>query len=199
MRPPVSREKIYSVMFDREGLRIPEIARITGLNYTYTYQVVRSLVREGYVTVVGGRVVFLDRKGFLFKWAGDKERILGSLGYATVKLIPDYELRELVLFSGNSALWLLGKIISPAGGILYTTADRFEEVMELKDPNGYPFKLYIYDEFYFRIRKELSGYYIPSWGMIVADTLVQGMYARLFDDVFETVVSIIKGGRDEAT
>jgi len=199
MRPPVSREKIYSVMFDREGLRIPEIARITGLNYTYTYQVVRSLVREGYVTVVGGRVVFLDRKGFFFKWAWDKERILGSLGCTTVKLIPDYDLRELVLFSGNSALWLLGKIISPAGGILYTTADRFEEVMELKDPDGYPFKLYIYDEFYFRIRKELSGYYIPSWGMIVADTLVQGTYARLFDDVFETVVSIIKGGRDEAT
>lgn len=68
-----------------------------------------------------------------------------------------------------------------------------EELLELKDPEGYPFKVYIYDDFYFRIRKELNGYYVPSWGMILADMLVQGTYTRLFDDVFETIISIIEG------
>ena len=33
--------------------------------------------------------------------------------------------------------------------------------------------------------------------MILADMLVQGTYTRLFDDVFETIVSTIKGGKDE--
>jgi len=197
MRPPLSREKIYSLIFDSNGIRIPEIARLAGLNYTYTYQTVRSLVKEGYLTVLGGKVIFLDRKGFIFKWAQDKGVILNSMGPVTVKLLPDYDLRDLVLFSGNAALWLLGKIISPAGGILYTSEGKFRDVLELKDPEGYPFKLYIYDEFYFRVRKELNGYYIPGWGMILADMLVQGTYARLFDDVFETVVSIAKGGKDE--
>ncbi|ASJ17108.1 hypothetical protein A3L04_08515 [Thermococcus chitonophagus] len=198
MKPPVSREKIYSVVFDYTGIRIPEVARLAELNYIYTYQTIRALKREGYLTTASdGRIILLDRKGLIFKWAKDKEVILNSLSPITIKLVPDYDMRNLVLFSGNSALWLLGKIISPASGILYASEKTFKELMKFKDPEGYPFKVYIYDDFYFKIRKELNGYYIPSWGMILADMLVQGTYTRLFDDVFETVISIIEGEKNE--
>ena len=198
MKPPVSREKIYSVVFDYIGIRIPEVARLAELNYIYTYQTIRVLKREGYLTTASdGRIILLDRKGLIFKWAKDKEVILNSLSPITLKLIPDYDMRELVLFSGNSALWLLGKVITPAGGILYASEKTFKELMKFKDPKGYPFKVCIYDDFYFKIRKELNGYYIPSWGMILADMLVQGTYTRLFDDVFETIVSIIESEKNE--
>lgn len=198
MKPPTSREKVYSLIFDHSPISTPEISRVTGMNYKYVFQVVRTLRKENYLTTTpSGKLVVLDRKGLIFKWAKDKEIILNSLSPITIKLIPDYDLRELVLFSGNSALWLLGKIISPAGGILYTSEKTFEELIGLKDPGGYPFKVYIYDDFYFRTRKELNGYYIPSWGMVLADILVQGTYTRLFDDIFETIVSIIEGERDE--
>ena len=199
MKPPTSREKVYSLIFDHSPISIPEISRVTGMNYKYVFQVVRTLRKENYLTTTpSGKLVVLDRKGLIFKWAKDKEVILNSLSPITLKLVPDYDMRNLALFSGNSALWLLGKIISPAGGILYTTEKTFEELLELKDPEGYPFKVYIYDDFYFRIRKELNGYYVPSWGMVLADMLVQGAYTRLFDDVFETIVSTIKGGKNEA-
>jgi len=198
VKPPTSREKVYSLIFDHSPISIPEISRVTGMNYKYVFQVVRTLRKEDYLTTTpSGKLVVLDRKGLIFKWAKDKEVILNSLSPITLKLVPDYDMRNLALFSGNSALWLLGKIISPAGGILYTTEKTFEELLELKDPEGYPFKVYIYDDFYFRIRKELNGYYVPSWGMALADMLVQGMYTRLFDDVFETIVSTIKGGENE--
>ncbi|WP_456395622.1 hypothetical protein [Thermococcus sp.] len=198
VKPPISREKVYSLLFDHSPISIPEIARITGMNYKYVFQVVRTLRKKNYLTKTpSGKLVVLDRKGLIFRWAKDKGIILNSLSPVTMKLIPDYDLRDLVLFSGNSALWLLGRIISPAGGILYTSEKTFEELLELKDPEGYPFKVYIYDDFYFRIRKELNGYYIPGWGMILADMLVQGTYTRLFDDVFETIVSTIKGEKNE--
>ncbi|MFA4640553.1 hypothetical protein [Pyrococcus kukulkanii] len=186
------------MIFDHSPLSIPEISRITGMNYKYVFQVVRILRKENYLTMTSeGKLVVLDRKGLIFKWAKDKEVILNSLSPVTLKLVPDYDLRDFVLFSGNSALWLLGKIINPAGGILYANERTFKKLIELRDPEGYPFKVYIYDDFYFKIRKELSGYYIPSWGMILADMLVQKTYARLFDDVFETVISIIEGEKNE--
>ncbi|NJE26437.1 hypothetical protein E3E22_07375 [Thermococcus sp. MV5] len=198
MKPPTSREKVYSLIFDHSPVSMPEISKITGLNYKYVFQVIKALRRENYLTTTPtGKLVVLDKKGLIFKWAKDKDVILNSLTPITLKLIPDYNLRELALFSGNSVLWLLGRIISPAGGILYVREKTFKELIELKDPEGYPFKVYIYDDFYFKIRKELNGYYIPSWGMILADMLVQGTYTRLFDDVFETVVSIIEGERNE--
>jgi len=200
MKPPTSREKVYSVIFDSSPISIPEISRITEMNYKYVFQVVRTLRKEKYLTTVSeGKLIILDRKGLILKWAKDKEVILNSLSPVTLKLVPDYDIRDLVLFSGNSALWLLGKITSPVGGILYASEKTFKMLTELKDPEGYPFKVYIYDDFYFRIKKELNGYHIPSWGMILADMLVQGTYTRIFDDVFETVVSIIEGERDEET
>jgi len=200
MKPPTSREKVYSVIFDSTLTSIPEISRITEMNYKYVFQVVRTLRKENYLTTTSeGKLIILDRKGLILKWAKDKEVILNSLSPVTLKLVPDYDLRDLALFSGNSALWLLGKITSPAGGILYASEKTFKMLTELKDPEGYPFKVYIYDDFYFRIKKELNGYYIPSWGMILADMLVQGTYTRIFDDVFETVVSVIEGERDEET
>jgi len=168
------------------------------MNYKYVFQVVKTLRKDNYLTTTpSGKLMIIDRKGLIFKWAKDKQVILNSLSPVTIKLIPDYDLRNLVLFSGNSAIWLLGKIISPAGGILYTSEKTFKELMKFKDPEGYPFKVYIYDDFYFKIKKELNGYYIPSWGMVLADMLVQGTYTRLFDDVFETIVSIIEGGMNE--
>lgn len=198
MKPPTSREKVYSLIFDCSPISTPEISRITGMNYKYVFQVVRTLRKENYLTTTPSRkLVVLDRKGLIFKWAKDKEVILNSLSPITLKLIPDYDMRELVLFSGNSALWLLGKVITPAGGILYASEKTFKELMKFKDPKGYPFKVCIYDDFYFKIRKELNGYYIPSWGMILADMLVQGTYTRLFDDVFETIVSIIESEKNE--
>ncbi len=200
MKPPTSREKVYSVIFDSTLTSIPEISRITEMNYKYVFQVVRTLRKENYLTTTSeGKLIILDRKGLILKWAKDKEVILNSLSPVTLKLVPDYDLRDLALFSGNSALWLLGKITSPAGGILYASEKTFKMLTELKDPEGYPFKVYIYDDFYFRIKKELNGYYIPGWGMILADMLVQGTYTRIFDDVFETVVSVIEGERDEET
>lgn len=198
MKPPTSREKVYSLIFDHSPISMPEISRITEMNYKYVFQVVRTLRKENYLTTTpSGKLMVIDRKGLIFKWVKDKDVILNSLSPVTIKLVPDYDMRNLVLFSGNSALWLLGKIISPAGGILYTSEKTFKELMEFKDSKGYPFKVYIYDDFYFKIRKELNGYYIPSWGMILADMLVQGTYTRLFDDVFETVVSIIEGEKNE--
>jgi len=198
VKPPTSREKVYSLIFDRSPISIPEISRITGMNYKYVFQVVRTLRKENYLTTTPSRkLVVLDKKGLIFKWAKDKEVILNSLSPITLKLVPDYDMRDLVLFSGNSALWLLGKVITPAGGILYASEKTFKELMKFKDPEGYPFKVCIYDDFYFKIRKELNGYYIPSWGMILADMLVQGTYTRLFDDVFETIVSIIEGEKNE--
>lgn len=200
MKPPTSREKVYSVIFDSTPISIPEISRITEMNYKYVFQVVRTLRKENYLTTTSdGKLIILDRKGLILKWAKDKEVILNSLSPVTIKLIPDYDLRDSVLFSGNSALWLLGRITSPAGGILYASEKTFKRLTELKDPEGYPFKVYIYDDFYFRIKKELNGYCIPSWGMILADMLVQGTYTRLFDDVFETVVSTVEGEGDEKT
>ncbi len=198
MKPPTSREKVYALLFDHTPISVPEISRITGMNYKYVFQVVRTLRKENYLTVVpGGKLMILDRKGLIFRWAKDKEIILNSLSPVTMRLIPDYDLRDLVLFSGNSALWLLGRVISPAGGILYASERTFKELMKFRDPEGYPFKVYIYDDFYFKIRKELNGYYIPGWGVILADMLVQGTYTRLFDDVFETVVSTIEGEKNE--
>ncbi|WP_367883077.1 hypothetical protein [Thermococcus peptonophilus] len=51
------------------------------MNYKYVFQVVRTLRKENYLTVVpGGKLVILDRKGgLIFRWAKDKEIILNSL------------------------------------------------------------------------------------------------------------------------
>lgn len=198
MKPPTSREKIYSLIFDHSPISIPKISKSTEMNYKYVFQVVRTLRKEEYLTTTpSGKLLIIDRKGLIFRWAKDKEVILKSLSPVTIKLIPDYDLKDSVLFSGNSTLWLLGKIISPAGGILYTSEKTFRELLNFKDRNGYPFKVYIYDDFYFKIKKDFNGYYIPSWGMILADMLVQGTYTRFFDDVFQTVVSMIEGEKDE--
>ncbi|AMM53524.1 hypothetical protein TQ32_02745 [Pyrococcus kukulkanii] len=68
-------------------------------------------------------------KGVNIQVAKDKEVILDSLSPITIKLVPDYDMRDLVLFSGNSVLWLLGKIINPAGGILYAS-ENFKELIK---------------------------------------------------------------------
>lgn len=115
-------------------------------------------------------------------WGEDKRRIFERVKPIRVKIMPSPD----VLLSGSAALWAIGKVLSPAGGIAYVR--RSEEALSLRSGRGYVLSVYAYDDFAFRFAKTVGRFKVPSWGMVLADLLAQGMYTRLFEEVFGEVV-----------
>ncbi len=182
MRPPTRRERIYTALWELGRVRVAELSRVTELKYPYVHREVRRLEAEGVVVNNAGTVEILDRKAFVMLWSEDKRRIFERVKPVRVKIMPSPE----VLLSGSAALWAIGKVLSPAGGIAY--ARKPEEALEMRLRRGYILSVYAYDDFAFRFAKAVGRFKVPPWGMVLADLLAQGMYTRLFEEVFEEVV-----------
>ncbi len=182
MRPPTRRERVYIALWELGRVRVAELSRVAELPYPYVHREIRRLEREGAVVNNAGTVEIPDRKAFVMLWAEDKRKIFERVKGMRVKLLPGPE----ILLSGSAALWAIGKVLSPAGGVAYVRKP--EEVARLKSARGYPMTLYSYDDFAFRFAKRVGRFSLPPWGMILADLLAQGMYTRLFEEVFEEVV-----------
>ncbi|MDI3474743.1 MAG: hypothetical protein PWQ95_471 [Thermococcaceae archaeon] len=182
MRPPTRRERIYVALWELGRARIAGVSKITELPYPYVHREIRRLEKEGVVVNNAGSVEIPDRKAFVMLWAEDKRKIFERVKGVRVKLLPD----QRVLLSGSAALWAIGKVLSPAGGVAYVKSP--EEIANLKSTRGYPMTLYSYDDFAFRFAKRTGRFNLPPWGMVLADLLAQGMYTRLFEEVFKEVV-----------
>jgi len=182
MRPPTRRERIYTALWELGRVRIAELSRITELPYPYVHREIRRLEGEGVVVNSAGSVEVPDRKAFVMLWAEDKRKIFERVKPIRVKIMPSPE----VLLSGSAALWAIGKVLSPAGGIAYVRKP--EEALELRSRRGYNLSVYAYDDFAFRFARRVGRFKLPPWGMVLADLLAQGMYTRLFEEVFEEVV-----------
>ncbi|MFA4646553.1 hypothetical protein P8X24_04710 [Pyrococcus kukulkanii] len=51
------------------------------------------------------------------------------------------------MFSGTSALWVLGKVLEPSFGTAYIRREDFEKLKRIGiKREGYPIKFYSYDE-----------------------------------------------------
>ncbi|USH00080.1 hypothetical protein K1720_00915 [Thermococcus argininiproducens] len=182
MRPPTRRERVYIALWEIGKSRIAQLAEITELKYPYVHREVRRLEKEGVIINNAGTVEIIDRKAFVMLWSEDKRAIFERVRPARVKMMPSTE----VLLSGSGALWVIGKVVSPTGGIVYL--EKPGDISKLRSGRGHTFSIYTYDDFVFRFAKELRGFRIPPWGMVLADLLAQGMYTRLFEEVFEEVV-----------
>ncbi len=182
MRPPTRRERIYIALWELGKVRVAELSRVVELKYPYVHREVRRLEKQGVVVNNAGTAEILDRKAFVMLWAEDKRRIFERVKPVRVKVIPSPQ----VLLSGSAALWAIGKVLSPAGGIVY--ARKPEEALKLRSKRGYVLSVYAYDDFAFRFAKAVRRFRVPPWGMVLADLLAQGMYTRLFEEVFEEVV-----------
>ncbi|WP_456366816.1 winged helix-turn-helix domain-containing protein [Thermococcus sp.] len=182
MRPPTRRERIYMALWELGRGRVAELSRVTELPYPYVHREIRRLEREGVIVNNAGSVEVPDRKAFVMLWAEDKRRIFERVKGMRVKLLPGPE----ILLSGSAALWAIGKVLSPAGGVAYVRKP--EEALKLRSRRGYALSVYAYDDFAFRFAKGVGRFRVSPWGMVLADLLAQGMYTRLFEEVFEEVV-----------
>ena len=182
MRPPTRRERVYLSLWELGKGRIVQLAEITELKYPYVHREVRRLEKEGVVINNAGTVEIVDRKAFVMLWSEDKRAIFERVRPVRVKMMPSTG----VLLSGSAALWVIGKVLTPSGGIVYL--EKPDDISKLRSRRGYTFSVYTYDDFAFRFAKELRGFRIPPWGMVLADLLAQGMYTRLFEEVFKEVV-----------
>ncbi len=107
---------------------------------------------------------------------GDGEKKIPQIIKGVTYRVRPKEVREFAVFSGTSAIWILGKVLEPSPGVVYVRREDLEKLkrMEVKREErgrGYPLNFYFYDPEVFKYTVNRKGYLTPVIEQIIADTL----------------------------
>ncbi|HHI00857.1 MAG TPA: hypothetical protein ENL40_05240, partial [Thermococcus litoralis] len=146
MRAPVLKEKILRELAVKGETSVKELLLKFKVNRPYLYRILRSLESNGAIILETGRIVVVDKKVLLYTWGEEKRRIFQIIRGVTYRVRPK-KVRDFVVFSGTSALWVLGKVLEPSFGAAYIKREDFEKLRRIGiKREGYPIRFYSYDE-----------------------------------------------------
>ncbi|NJE26440.1 hypothetical protein E3E22_07390 [Thermococcus sp. MV5] len=187
MRAPVLKEKILRELAVRGDTSVRELLARFKVNRPYLYRVLRSLESDGAIVLERGKVRVLDKRALLYAWGAEKRKIFRVIKGVTFRVRPR-KVRDFVVFSGTSALWVLGKVMEPSFGTAYIRVEDFEKLNRIGiKREGYPIRFYSYDEEVFNYTINIRGYTLPVIEQVIADALGEGMYTRVIEDLLEEV------------
>ncbi|NJE00441.1 winged helix-turn-helix domain-containing protein [Thermococcus sp. JdF3] len=187
MRAPILKEKILRELAVRGDTSVRELLARFKVNRPYLYRVLRSLESDGVIVLEMGKVRVLDKRALLYVWGAEKRKIFRVIKGVTFRVRPR-EVRDFVVFSGTSALWVLGKVMEPSFGTAYIRVEHFEKLKQIGlKREGYPIRFYSYDEGVFNYTVNIRGYRLPVIEQVIADALGEGVYTRVIEDVLEEI------------
>lgn len=187
MKAPIVKEKILRELAFKGSTSVRELLAQFGVNRPYLYRILRSLESEGAIVLEMGKIRVVDKKSLIYVWGTEKRKIFRVVKGVTYKVRPK-KVRDFVVFSGTSALWVLGKVLEPSFGTAYIKKEDFERLRQIGiKREGYPIKFYSYDEDVFYYVKSIRGYMLPPVEQIIADALGEGMYTRVIEELLEDV------------
>ena len=194
MRAPVLKEKILRELAVKGETSVKELLLKFKVNRPYLYRILRSLEGNGAIILETGRLEVVDKKVLLYTWGEEKRRIFQIIRGVTYRVRPK-EVRDFVVFSGTSALWVLGKVLEPSFGTAYIKKDDFDRLKQIGiKREGYPIRFYSYDEDIFNYTITMRGCKLATIEQIIADALGEGMYTRTVEELLEEIES----GRDKS-
>ena len=194
MRAPVLKEKILRELAVKGETSVKELLVKFKVNRPYLYRILRSLESNGAIILETGRIEVVDKKVLLYTWGEEKRRIFQIIRGVTYRVRPK-KVRDFVVFSGTSALWILGKVLEPSFGAAYIKREDFEKLRRIGiKREGYPIRFYSYDEDIFNYTITMRGYRLPVIEQIIADALGEGIYTRTVEELLEEMES----GRDKS-
>lgn len=192
MRAPILKEKILRELAVKEEISVKELLAKFKVNRPYLYRILRSLESNGAIILETGKIQVVDKKALLYVWGAEKRKIFKVIRGMTYRVRPK-KVRDFVVFSGTSALWILGKVLEPSFGTAYIKRKDFEKLKRIGiKREGYPIKFYSYDEDVFNYTVNMRGYRLPIIEQVIADALGEGMYTRTVEELLEEMES----GRD---
>jgi len=193
MRAPIVKEKILRELAVKGETSVKELLAKFKVNRPYLYRILRSLESNGAIILETGRIEVVDKKVLLYTWGEEKRRIFQIIRGVTYRVRPK-KVRDFVVFSGTSALWILGKVLEPSFGTAYIKREDFEKLRRIGiKREGYPIRFYSYDEDIFNYTITMRGYRLPVIEQIIADALGEGIYTRTVEELLEEMES----GRDK--
>lgn len=185
MRAPVLKEKILRELAVKEEISVKDLLAKFKVNRPYLYRILRSLESNGAIILETGKIRVVDKKALLYIWGAEKRRIFRVIKGVTYRVRPK-KVRDFVVFSGTSALWVLGKVLEPSFGTAYIKREDFEKLMQIGiKREGYPIRFYSYDEDIFNYTMTMRGYRLPVIEQIIAEALGEGIYTRTLEELLE--------------
>lgn len=183
MRAPILKERILRELAVKEEISVKELLAKFKVNRSYLYRVLRSLEGNGAIILVTGKINVVDKKVLLYTWGEEKRKIFQVVRGVTYRVRPK-KVRDFVLFSGTSALWVLGKVLEPSFGTAYIKREDFEKLKQIGiKREGYPIRFYSYDEDVFNYTVDIRGYKLAIIEQVIADSIGEGMYTRSIEEL----------------
>jgi len=193
MRAPIVKEKILRELAVKGETSVKELLLKLKVNRPYLYRVLRSLESDGAIALEMGKIRVLDKRTLLHVWGAEKKKIFQVVKGVTYRVRPK-KVRDFVVFSGTSALWVLGKVLEPSFGTAYIKKDDFDRLKQIGiKREGYPIRFYSYDEDVFNYTIGMRGYRLAIIEQVIADSIGEGMYTRIIEELLEEIES----GRDK--
>lgn len=185
MRAPILKEKILRELAVKGETSVKELLAKFKVNRPYLYRILRSLEGSSAIILETGRIEAVDKKALLYTWGEEKRKIFQVIKGITYRVRPK-KVRDFVVFSGTSALWVLGKVLEPSFGTAYIKREDFEKLRRIGiKREGYPIRFYFYDEDIFNYTITMRGYRIATIEQIIADSIGEGMYMRIIEELLE--------------
>ncbi|KUH34409.1 hypothetical protein APY94_01895 [Thermococcus celericrescens] len=187
MRAPILKEKILRELAVKEEVSVKELLARFKVNRPYLYRILRSLESDGAIVLEMGMIRVLDKKSLLYAWGAEKKKIFQVVRGTTYKVRPK-KVRDFVVFSGTSALWVLGKVLEPSFGTAYVRKEDFERLKRIGlRREGYPIRFYSYDEDVFNYTRNVREYRLAIIEQVIADALGEGIYTRAIEELLEEI------------
>ncbi|WP_297503102.1 winged helix-turn-helix transcriptional regulator [Thermococcus sp.] len=187
MRAPILKEKILRELALKGEVSVKELLARFNVNRPYLYRILRSLESDGTIILETGRIRVLDKKSLLYAWGMEKRKIFQVVKGITYKVRPK-KVRDFVVFSGTSALWVLGKVLEPSFGTAYIKKEDFDRLKRIGiKREGYPIRFYSYDEDIFNYARNVGGYRMAIIEQVIADALGEGIYTRVIEELLEEI------------
>jgi len=185
MRPPLLREKVLRELAVRGEISVRELLLRFRINKPYLYRILRSLENKRAIVLTLGKARVLDKKALIYIWGTEKKKIFQVIRGVTYRVRPK-KVKDFVVFSGTSALWIFGKVLEPSFGTAYIRKEDYRKLKETGiERDGYPVRFYSYDEDIFNYTMDVKGYTLPVIEQILADVLGEGIYTRVIEELLE--------------
>ena len=187
MRAPIVKEKIFRELAVKEETSVRELLTRFKISRPYLYRILRSLESNGAIILETGKIHLIDKRALIYAWGAEKRKIFRIIRGMTYRVRPK-KVRDFVVFSGTSALWVLGKVLEPSFGTAYIKREDFEKLRRIGlKREGYPIRFYSYDEDVFNYTIGIRGYKLAIIEQVIADSIGEGMYTRLTEELLEEI------------
>ncbi|ALM76366.1 helix-turn-helix domain-containing protein [Thermococcus barophilus] len=185
MRAPILKERILRELAVKGEISVRELLARFKVNRPYLYRILRSLESNGAIILETGRIRVVDKKVLLYTWGEEKRKIFQVVRGVTYRVRPK-KVRDFVVFSGTSALWVLGKVLEPSFGTAYIKKDDLDMLKQIGiKREGYPIRFYSYDEDVFNYTMGIRGYRLAIIEQVIADSIGEGMYTRIIEELLD--------------